>query len=37
VGWLWWNWSPSNPPVAASICAPSTDPLMDMIQSLKQA
>jgi mannan endo-1,4-beta-mannosidase len=36
VGWLWWNWSPSNPPVAASLCAPATDPLLTMIQDLRQ-
>jgi hypothetical protein len=35
VGWLWWNWSPSNPPVAASLCAPATDPLLTMIQGVE--
>jgi hypothetical protein len=34
VGWLWWNWSPSNPPVAPSLCAPGPDPLVTMIQAL---
>jgi hypothetical protein len=37
VGWLWWNWSPSSPPVAASVCAPAPDPLLAMIQALNGA
>jgi hypothetical protein len=34
VGWLWWNWDPSQAPTSASACAPGPDPLMTLIQQL---
>jgi hypothetical protein len=34
VGWLWWNWDPSQAPTSASPCAPGPDPLLSLIQQM---